>query len=95
MYQPLTITIGPVLAPPWQATSPAVEGAELGVGGELGDSAGLADGVATTWVGLATCGDGDGDGDRAARDPREAPMPQALTQRIRRARPASLSTLEG
>lgn len=91
MYQPLTITIAPAVAPLWHATLPAAGGDEPGVGAGLGDSPGLADGVATTWVGVATSGDGD----CAARDPREAPTPQALTQRTRRARPASLPILEG
>jgi hypothetical protein len=85
------MTIDPRLAPPWHTTS--ATGA--GVGGGLGDSAGLGDGLSAIAVGIAVPCEALGDGDRAASDPRDAPSPQALTQKITSAMPASRPILEG
>jgi hypothetical protein len=94
MYHPLTSTIAPALAPPWQTTSCEFdgEGVELGVGAGLGDSAGLA----ATTVGSAVACAWLGDGERAtASQPCEAPTPHALAHKITSARPASRTILEG
>ena len=65
------------------------------MGGGLGDSAGLGDGLSAITVGIAVACAALGDGDRAARDPCEAPIAQPLEHRIKRARPASRPILEG
>jgi hypothetical protein len=85
------MTIDPRLAPPWHTTS--ATGA--GVGGGLGDTAGLGDGLSAIVVGIEVACEELGDGDRAASDPCDAPTPHALTQKITSARPASRPILEG
>ena len=76
-------------APPLHTT---LRGSDEGVG-EGGGSNGVGDGVGSDGVGDGViCGaaiDGLGDGYFAASEPREAPMPQALTHTSITARPAS------
>jgi hypothetical protein len=71
----------------------------MAAGPDGGDAAG--DGVWMLWTGeavglglAAAVPDALGDCERAARDPGEAPTPQALTSTINRTRPASRPILQ-